>query len=57
MLGPGIIVLGTPSALAVAIYAMARAADRGFALAALGISAAELLLVLTVLVLNLLSGS
>ncbi len=51
MLGPGIVVLGTPLAVSVSLVAVIRSLDRPFAIAALTLSGLELLLLATVIIL------
>jgi hypothetical protein len=43
MLGPGMILIGSPLAFGYSLHARTSAPDRGFAYAALGLSAVELL--------------
>jgi hypothetical protein len=53
MLGPSMVLAGTPLALGVSIYAFARGLGRPFALAALALSGLEALLLASVIVLSL----
>jgi hypothetical protein len=52
-LGPSMVMAGTPLALGVSIYALARSLGRPYALAALVLSGIEALLLASVLVLSL----